>query len=195
MWNQMQMNLSMKEMDLLIQRTDLWLPKGCVCGGAGCWIGYLRLRNARFYTELLKRVLPYSAGKHIQYHVINHYGKEKKKKNRKLQFVLKQECCVHKSQYLKITHSASAKLSSCIYIPSLFHLLFPPFASLSSLHPVQSVPSRCPLVVHSCLLQAAKPKHLSQNFLGSLISSASHIKSAQGSCILIEASVKQNIIP
>ena len=82
MWNQMQMNLSMKEMDLLIQRTDLWLPKGCVCGGAGCWIGYLRLRNARFYTELLKRVLPDSAGKHIQYHVINHYGKEKKKKNK-----------------------------------------------------------------------------------------------------------------
>ena len=69
-----------KETDSQTQRTDLWLPRGRGCGGGLDW-EFGTSRCKLLYIEWINNtVLLYSTGNYIQYPVINHNGKEKKKR-------------------------------------------------------------------------------------------------------------------
>ena len=65
--------------DSLIQRTDLWLPRGREFRGGKDWEFGIS-RGKRLYIEWINnKDLLYSSGNYIQYPVINHNGKEYEK--------------------------------------------------------------------------------------------------------------------
>ena len=74
------MNLSTNQKQTHRQRTDLWLPRGRGRGGKDWECGVSRCKLL-YIGWINNKVLLYSAGNHIQYPVINHNGKEYKKKN------------------------------------------------------------------------------------------------------------------
>ena len=71
----LQMNLSVKQTDLQILRTDFWLSRGTG------WFGSLGSADANYYNIewINSKVLLYSTENYIQYPGINHNGKEYEK--------------------------------------------------------------------------------------------------------------------
>ena len=70
------MDLSMKQKESWMQRTDLWLPvgRGLSRDGVEAWVSRFKL----LYTEWINnKVLLYSTENYIiiKYHMINHNGK------------------------------------------------------------------------------------------------------------------------
>lgn len=84
MWNQMQMNLSMKEMDLLIQRTDLWLPKGCVWGGGGVLDWVFETKKCKILYRTVKESLTIQCRETYSISCDKPLWKRKKKKKQKI---------------------------------------------------------------------------------------------------------------
>ena len=66
------------ETDSPTYRTGLWLPRGRWMGEGRT--GSLGLAGASDYIEWINKVLLYSTGNYIQHPVINHNGKEYKKR-------------------------------------------------------------------------------------------------------------------